>query len=164
MPTNKVSEDLKGEYERCSFKRAQSYLVLVKVAAILLVNLLHSVFLLMILCFSLCCTAPSCTILYRPALSCTILHHPAPCCTFCSMLYHPVPSCTFCSMLYHPVPYYTTLYDIVPDSIQCMCLNIGLCGVIAGWIWLGAGPCSGFLQGAFPQSDIKFYLKTRETS
>ena len=115
MPTHKVSKDLKGEYGRCLFKRAQSYLVLVKVAAVFLVNLLHLVLLLKILCFSLCCTAPSCTILYVlhcPALSCTILYHPVPSCT---ILYHPVPSCTFCSMLYHPVPYYTTLYDILPD-------------------------------------------------
>ena len=47
---------------------------------------------------------------------------------------------------------------------------MGLCGVIVGWIWIGAGPRSRFLQGVFPQSDIKIYfdikiyLKTRETS
>ena len=51
-----------------------------------------------------------------------------------------------CSVLFlcHPVP----LYHIVPDLRQCTCWNMGLCGVIAGWIRILAGRHSPFLQGA----------------
>ena len=91
-----------------------------KVAAILLVNLPHLV-LPLILCFSLCCAAPCCTITKR----------------------------------HHPVPYCTALCLI---STQCTGLNMGLSGVIAGWIYIRAGPRSRLLQGAFLQQLI---VKTR---
>ena len=70
----------------------------------------------------------------------------------CTMLHHPLPNGT---ILYRTVPYCTALCLI---STQCRCLNMGLSGVIAGWICIRAGPRSRLLQGAFLQQLI---VKTR---
>ena len=74
--------------------------------------------------------------MFQSLLCCTMLHH-----------YQTAPSCT-------------VLYRIVPDfdTVYSRCLNIGLSGVIAGWICIRAGPRSRLLQGAFLQQLI---VKTR---